>query len=660
AANDLNQFIRSKEKLGFKTKLVLLSETGSNTTSIKNYIQNAYDNWENPPEFVLLIGDVNGALTMPAFYVDGYYTTWDVTDHSYTLLDGDDYFPDVLIGRISVQSLYELDTVVAKLMNYEFNPYTATNWMKKAIVLSYVTTNYWQFFSPRETVMEVREKLLDFEYAQVDTFIEPYSSGGSAAVRSMINGGYSFVNYRGCGAPGYWNGYYADIFSISDIQQLNNGDMLPFITSMTCGGGDFASTSYSSVFGETWLNVGTPSTRKGAIGFIGPSEHDTKTWFNNANCMGIYQGITQEGIFRGGEMLLRGKMELYNNFPYSHAWGNSLNSDQFYFYVYNLLGDPSLRVWTDVPNTITFEAPEEIDVRDNAISVTMNGFLAEDFLIALTCDDSLVCTGITGMNGNVILPVQLAEGTYYLTASKYGYIPVTDTLIVTDQNIVAATGIMCNPPVAGTSVDFVFTVINPTVNNEDISVELTTDDDFIEITTPITNSSITVGNSESFVGQFNLAPEWLDGQTFRIFINVTSSAGTHSFLLSDEVQSPSLCLSQFTVLNANNCLLQGVVNEVNIELLNCGILDAQSFDVQLFTQNENASVIGGTSSYEPIAANSTGTNSSTFQIGCESVMTGEIAEFLMKVYLSDEVVQELIISMPIGVVTQESPTFCDY
>ncbi|HPR17683.1 MAG TPA: C25 family peptidase propeptide domain-containing protein, partial [Candidatus Cloacimonadota bacterium] len=30
AANDLNQFIRSKEKLGFRTKLVLLSETGSN------------------------------------------------------------------------------------------------------------------------------------------------------------------------------------------------------------------------------------------------------------------------------------------------------------------------------------------------------------------------------------------------------------------------------------------------------------------------------------------------------------------------------------------------------------------------------------------------------------------------------------------------------
>ncbi|MCK4652826.1 MAG: hypothetical protein KAU01_00090, partial [Candidatus Cloacimonetes bacterium] len=49
-ASTLQPLKRWKEKLGYKTKIAPLSETGSTNDEIKDYLQDAYDNWETPPE----------------------------------------------------------------------------------------------------------------------------------------------------------------------------------------------------------------------------------------------------------------------------------------------------------------------------------------------------------------------------------------------------------------------------------------------------------------------------------------------------------------------------------------------------------------------------------------------------------------------------------
>lgn len=658
----IQPLLRAKEKLGHKTRLALLSETGSNENQIKDFIQHAYDNWEYPPEYVVLIGDVNGSISLPAFYVDGYLYPTCVTDHTYTLLDGTDYFPDVLIGRLSVRSDFELQTIIAKIINYEFNPYVETDWMTRAMMVSYVQDYYWQFYSPRETVMAVREKLLDFEYTVVDTFIAPWNSG-SSNLRNMIDTGYTFVNYRGCGAPDYWAGPYGSMFDINDIIQLNNGSLLPFITSITCGGGNFAYLGINSVFGETWLNTGTPSFPKGAIGFIGPSEHDTKTWFNNANDMGIYQGITQEELYRGGEMLLRGKMELYNNYPFSHAWGNSLNSDQFYFYVYNLLGDPGLPVMTRMPQNIVFNCPTEISTYDNfmPVSITQPALAAADFLIAITNDDSLVATGTTDGYGQVNIPIQhLPEGTYNITASKYGYIPSISSFDVVYQDKVIATNILCNDAYAGQTTDFAFDLVNMTPNTENVSVEFSTENDFIEVFNPGFSGQISAGGTQIVIAQFAVDNSWLDTEPFEIIIFVTSSNGTDQYLLTNYVKSPQICFSEMNVANQDECLLPNQLNIVYVELMNCGSLSTAEFQVELISLNDNAIINNGTSTYPAITQNGHAWNQNAFQVECTDVMSGETASLKMNISVDYELVQEMFFAVPIGVITEESPTFCDY
>ncbi len=661
-ADDLEPLVQAKQKLGYKAKLALLSETGSTENQIKNYLQNAYDNWTTPPEYVILVGDVDGPVSLPAFFVEGYLHPWCVTDHTYTLLDGDDYFPDILIGRLSVRSSYQLNTIINKIIKYQFEPYMANDWMKRAIMISYIQDNYWQFFSPRETVMAVREKLLDFEYTAVDTFIAPWNYG-STNLRNMINTGYSFVNYRGCGAPGYWAGPSGYMFEINDVNLLNNGYMLPFVTSITCGGGNFAYYGFESVFGETWLIAGTPTSPKGAIGFIGPSEHDTKTWFNNAYDMGLYQGVTQEGLYRGGEMLLRGKMELYLNYPFSHNWGNALNSDQFYFYVYNLLGDPGLPVWTDIPQTLSFDHPTEIVTSDNYIPVALNGLFAEgsDFIIAITNDDSLVARGVTDISGEVNIPISnLAAGTYSITASKYGYIPQTSSFEVIDQNIVAVTNIICQPAVAGELIDFSFIIENRTMNEETVDLEFVSQSEYIEVFNPGYMFQIPAGGTQIVAAQFAVDEIWLDAEPFEVIIDLTSSLGTHSFLLHDEVQSPLIGFSEIIVANLTQCLMQNQINNFNLELLNYGTINTGSFEVSLTSLNDNASIVTGSSQYDDIPAGHPGINQTAFQIECEEVMSGEPATIRIDVIQNETVVQEAIFSVPIGIISEESPTFCDY
>ncbi|MFC1898469.1 C25 family cysteine peptidase [Candidatus Cloacimonadota bacterium] len=663
SASDLAPLVQEKQKLGFKTKIATLTETGPDEDDIKDYIQNAYDTWEYPPEYVILVGDVSGQIQVPAFFVEGYWDPWDVSDHPYTLLAGDDYFPDILIGRISVQSTSELNTVLNKIINYELNPYTATDWTTKGLMVTYVQDLYWQFFSPRETVLSVRENLLDYEFTAVDTFIDPWQTG-SSNLRNMINNGYTFVNYRGAGAPDYWAGNYGSMFDIYDIAQLQNGYMLPMVTSITCGGGDFAYNGIPSVFGETWLIAGTPNSPKGAIGFIGPSEHDTKTWFNNANDMGIYQGVTQEGLFRCGEMLLRGKMELYNNYPFSHAWGSSLNSDQFYFYVYNLLGDPGLQVWTTTPHSVSFEFETEINSAANYLSIDINNpiFNGADFIVAITNDDSLITTGYTDISGIANIPISLPTGTYSITASKYGYIPQTETFDVIDQSIVAVEDFNMDEQISGNEINLLINIKNygdQTADN--IEVNLSTEDTTLEIITGYASiGNLTPGELSPNLFSFSISSLWQDTAPTEIFAEITSSLGNQTSLIPFSIISPEVCLADFVVQNLEGYLLQNESNTVLIELLNCGGLETGDIETQLIPQNDNITITSNQSSYGTIPVNETGSNTTAFEVECAEVMSGELASFRLEVSSGTDLLQELFFSIPIGEISEESPTFCDY
>ena len=99
---------------GYIVTVVERDETGSSTTNIKNFIEDAYYNWENPPEYVCLVGDTSGSLDVNTFTVGqtgGWSSAQAESDFPYALQEGDDFLPDLFIGRISVRSNTELGVV---------------------------------------------------------------------------------------------------------------------------------------------------------------------------------------------------------------------------------------------------------------------------------------------------------------------------------------------------------------------------------------------------------------------------------------------------------------------------------------------------------------------------------------------------------------------
>jgi hypothetical protein len=102
---------------------------GDSCDAIKEMIKDAFLNWIPRPSFVLLVGDADEASgvknLMPSklfpkfsyWYAGG--CTQHCSDNWYVELQGDDYVPELPIGRLPVETNDELDRLIQKIVQYE-------------------------------------------------------------------------------------------------------------------------------------------------------------------------------------------------------------------------------------------------------------------------------------------------------------------------------------------------------------------------------------------------------------------------------------------------------------------------------------------------------------------------------------------------------------
>ncbi len=165
------------------------SQTGSSASSIKNYIEDAYDNFDPAPEYVSLIGDVGGSYSIPTYY-EGFghnsYGNECEGDHPYSQLDGNDLLPEVLIGRMSIRSSSELTTVVYKILNYEKATYldNYTSYYTKAAMAGDPSTSGNSCAITKEAI---KQSLENHGFADVD--IKTSGSGWSTWMQNELEDG---------------------------------------------------------------------------------------------------------------------------------------------------------------------------------------------------------------------------------------------------------------------------------------------------------------------------------------------------------------------------------------------------------------------------------------------------------------------------------------
>jgi hypothetical protein len=402
-ADEVEPLVEWKNAKGMRAKLVTLSQIGTSTAQIKNYVQTAYDTWEIPPEFILLVGDTE--------QVPGYQSLT-YTDNYYATVEGTDYLSDIMVGRLSADSGFQCSTEVAKILGYERTPITSDpDWPASALMMVHddFDSGDWIYYM---NTWRIYDQLTAAGFAPVDTLFKRNDVARSQ-VYASVNDGKGFLNFRGQA----WINWLEPF----DINAANttSGWKLPVVISATCATGIYEDDGFIC---EEWVRAGSASSPKGGVAFFG-----TNTAFPGSPELSLRRGYVDEGFFDGifddggrtlGEGCLAGKMRLYLK-----------TENQIDYEGWTLLGDPEMNVWTGRPYelSVLHDGGTQIGQSDFVVTVLADGALHEGALVACVKGNEVYVTGYTDAAGQATLTIA----------------PTTTgemTLVVTDQNAVPYEG----------------------------------------------------------------------------------------------------------------------------------------------------------------------------------------------------------------------------
>ncbi len=616
----IQYFADWKLRMGYKVTIVGTATTGNTASAITSFIQSAWDTWESRPDYLVIVGDEDQGI--PGHYIQNPQGDNLVTDHPYGLMEGDDSFPELMVGRLSVDTVSELISFTSKIVAYESSPYMEnTDWFQRALMIS--TT--WGAASAQATKEWVADKLIEKGFSQVYTAYHPGVSSTSN-IANPINAGVGYVNYRGFGM---YNGWYGPDFVTHNIHTLiHSGARTPIITSVVCGGGNFAAGADDPCFGEAWTRVGTVSVPNGAVAFFGPSELYTHTQFNNVIDIGIYSGIFDQGLTTLGEALWNGKFELWRNY-HQNTYFPFDQTPEFYHHVYNLLGDPGMQLWTTVPQNLTVEHTDTLTSGDNFTSVIVSNDSGEGVAgayVALNNAEN-AWGGYTDVSGEIDLPfASIGSDEINLTVTGTNLLPYLATIPVADHNnpleLVEWTLEGDGQPISGNSSNILLSLENPGITLYDVELTISSLSPDVVFEETIVVDSI-AGASTFLLDPVTIEiPTLQHGTSLPIELEVLVDETTWTWQKFFTIQSSQL--SVLAVELVEGAFLVGESAEIQLELLNTGGVSSQALIITPLA-SEFVTFTPGSLSCPPIDIDASGTTSESVELIFDEILfPGEI------------------------------------
>ncbi len=447
AADTLAQW---KRQLGYTVEVV--SQGSWTTTDIKSAIHDRYDNWNPKPDYFLIIGD---QPDVPGEMIGGH-----PTDLYYACMDGSsDYIPDMAHGRISPANPVQADMIIQKIINYEKNPVNNTAVYDQGTHCAYfqhASNGYAErrFAQTAEEIRDYMTNTINYNVERVyvtDATTTPtnwnngnYSVGEPLPpyllkpgfpwdgdyndIINAINTGTSYVLHRDHGAENLWGDPY---FDKSHIDMLSNQDKLPVVFSINCLTGKY---SESECFAEKFL-------RKDNGGCVGIFAHSEVSYsgYNDGLAFALFDAIwavpglvpnfTGSGgnpnpnipphpsIYTMGDVANMGLVGMVE------MWGDN----QYTFELFHYLGDPAMKIWTDVPVPITSVHGDSI-LCDSDTTFDITFASCPDGIATLVVDDELIGQ-VQLINGVGTIHFAPVTGSYaLLTISKHNFKPYVTTV----------------------------------------------------------------------------------------------------------------------------------------------------------------------------------------------------------------------------------------
>ncbi|MCK4409880.1 MAG: hypothetical protein KAW67_07330, partial [Candidatus Eisenbacteria sp.] len=511
-----------RHRQGYETTVTKLSEIpgGATAANIQAYIIDAYDTWDTPPTFVLLVGDTP---QVPPF--DG-STGSHVTDTYFVCMDGGgDWLPDAFVGRFSCTTEAQVTHLVDKTVKYiRFALSSGTDWTKKCTFMA-SSDNY--------TVSEgthnycINNWVAPAGYTDINKRYCVTYSATTAQVIADINGGISMLTFSGHGGTNSWSD--GPSLNASQVNALINVDMPPMVQSYACITGEF---DYAC-FGETWTNA-----TNGGVLFLGASNGSYWDEDDYMECA-VYDAWFGADLTWCRAMFNEGLWAVYE----AYSGGGRT---RYYYEVYTVFGDPALDPWTDIPQdlSVSYEATLALGQDVFAVDVaTASRAPVEGALVCLYMDGQLYETGLTDGSGHADITITTPAqdvGTMEVWVSKHNFIPESGTV-----DVIVPVTYEISPPTVPVSATTPVTITVWDAESAPLQyVEITVDGWGIDAQVDVTDAS---GEA-----QFTITPPYGEeltvvareiGETMDCFEDVIPVTGATTFTSVDIAASvPSLGL----------------------------------------------------------------------------------------------------------------------
>ncbi|MEN8208040.1 MAG: C25 family cysteine peptidase [Candidatus Fermentibacteria bacterium] len=308
-----------KKQKGFNVEVGLLSAIGGSVSEIDAWLENAFNTWPNPPEYILLVGE---ETVVPTPNYSGH-----AADNLYAVLGTGTALPSMNIGRICGNDTADLAYISWKIHQNEMNPYQpGANWFLKGFSMACTD------FEAPEEALRIHQL---FQAHAIDSDFYCAALGGTTPNLSQIiadmNAGLQVINYIGHGSPTAW---MTTGFDIGDISALTNGRMMPWVFTIGCQNGEF--DNYYC-FCEAFLSEGTIADPKGAISVMGSS---TNTPVGPGDTLQVhtFRGYFTEELHHLGAAHTWGKEKC---FQYFGSGGNNM------IMMTHLFGCPEMDIYND-------------------------------------------------------------------------------------------------------------------------------------------------------------------------------------------------------------------------------------------------------------------------------------------------------------------------
>ena len=667
--NEFEEWIEMNLQKGMITEVVTTTEIYATMAGqdepekIRNFIIQEYQ--DNEISFVFLAGDAEVVPYRGLYcYVDsgGGYEDYDIpADLYFSALDGtwdddndgvwgeigeDDLLPDIPVARLPFSDVDELENMLFKTISYQTNPVLGE-------LTSPLLAGEDMYNNPQTWGGDYLDLLIgwhddngyttegipeDSDYMTM--YDRDLGTWTAQQLMTEINQGHPFIyhaghaNYNYCLRLSDWQ------ITNANFSQVNGVDHnFTLIYTHGCNSGGF---DVSDCIAEYMLKIDNF-----AAVFVGNSRYG---WFNEGFTEGPSAHLNREFVDAlyadNTDLIATTHLESkIDTSPWVTAPGQwEEGALRWCFYDCNVLGDPTLPIWTTEPLEIETSHDPVIFLGtiDYELQVISSGSPVEGLQCTLIQSGELIGTETTDDLGNATIsfdPLALIPGEMFLYISGNNCL-ITEYII---QVIPAGTFVQVESYSVSSGNDAVLefgenALLNLTIEEvgnvgdvHNVFIEISCSDDYITINDYSENiGTLTSGSTIELIEafDFDVSNDVPDGHAFSIDVEITADEGTWQSILNFTAHAADIHVENVMIDDGDNGILDpGETAVMQMELMNNGGADV--YNVQLLLQTSNPFVSMEMLPFQIDSINSNG--SGTYDI-CnitldENAPLGEIVQF---------------------------------